>query len=162
MPSDQPNLSIAQHLLNCAYQHAIHCSPHEACGVLSGPLAVNSVDQFHPLANIINQLQQKDHHNWPNDSKKGYLIAPQALLKLEKQLSKTAQAIKVFMHSHLEVGAYFSEVDRKHALFNGKPLYPKALYLVSAVKNNKPDGTILAWFNHKIQAHQTIVLEKGQ
>ncbi len=155
---DKPSLPIPSHILKKCYQNAIENSPHEACGVLSGPIDVNAVEQFHPLENIINQLHQQDPKRWPRHSKNGYLIDPQALLKLENQLCRANQAIKVYVHSHVGVGAYFSQEDRQRASFNNQPINPCALYLVCAVKNKQPDGAILAWFSEFSQSFQTIAL----
>ena len=153
-----PSLSIPKHLMDICYQHAIQHIPHEACGVLSGPFDANHVDQFYPLENIINQLHAQNPQHWPRNSRNGYVIDPQAFLKLQNQLQKKHQAIKIYMHSHIDVGAYFSEEDQQRASLKGQPLLPEALYLVCAVKNKQPDGAILVWFDAASQAFQSLAV----
>ena len=36
-------------------------------------------------------------------------------------------------HSHIDVGAYFSDTDKKNALIDGEPTYPDAVYVVMSV-----------------------------
>jgi proteasome lid subunit RPN8/RPN11 len=44
--------------------------------------------------------------------------------------------LKTFYHSHPDHDAYFSDEDKKMALFDGEPTYPDAKHLVVSVYNN--------------------------
>jgi proteasome lid subunit RPN8/RPN11 len=65
-------------------------------------------------------------------------------MKILKEAEAKRMSIKAFYHSHPDHDAYFSEEDRKMAMFDGEPTYPDAAYLVVSVY----DGEIKdeAWF----------------
>jgi proteasome lid subunit RPN8/RPN11 len=66
---------------------------------------------------------------------------------LERRLGQEGQAIRVIYHSHVEVGAYFSAEDTKRALWDGQPLFPGVGYLVCGIKDRRPDGAVIAWYD---------------
>ena len=41
--------------------------------------------------------------------------------------------MRVIYHSHVDAGAYFSETDRRNAMVDGVPAYPRTTYVVVAV-----------------------------
>jgi proteasome lid subunit RPN8/RPN11 len=55
-------------------------------------------------------------------------------MTMNQLVSKDGYRLSVLYHSHVEVGAYFSETDRKSALLNGEPSYPGTIYLVLSVR----------------------------
>jgi proteasome lid subunit RPN8/RPN11 len=63
-----------------------------------------------------------------------------------KQLEEQGLVIKLFYHSHPEHDAYFSEEDKRLALFDNEPTYPDARYLVISVYNKKiRDQAFFEW-----------------
>ena len=58
--------------------------------------------------------------------------------------------IKIIYHSHVDVGAYFSEEDKKQATFDGGPVYPGTHYLVVDVTKEKVRGSkLFIWSDEK-------------
>ena len=157
-------INIPDALLRKCYEHGGETYPDEACGVLSG-----SIDQegdltgFHPIENTLEKLHAEDPERYPRTPREGYVLDAGAYMKLEKQLSGEGKKIKVIYHTHVDVGAYFSQEDKTQATWGDEPLFPGILYLVCGVKDKKPDGAILAVFNpetrefdeHRVDAPQS-------
>ncbi len=51
--------------------------------------------------------------------------------------------VSTIYHSHIDVGAYFSDTDKGQAAPQGEPLYPDATYLVVSVTGRK--GWLSRW-----------------
>ncbi|MDH4121824.1 MAG: M67 family metallopeptidase [Deltaproteobacteria bacterium] len=141
------DLAIPKSLLDECYGHGGETYPEEACGVLSGPQGEPRVDARHPFENRMTRLHQLDPVQYPRTGKDGYHMDPLAFLKLEKKLREDGREVKAIYHSHPDCGAYFSQEDTDQALWEGQPRHPGIVYLVCGVKQQRPDGAILAWFN---------------
>jgi proteasome lid subunit RPN8/RPN11 len=107
----------------------------EACGYLSGPasdplLASHATE----LENLANKYHRVDPESHPRTGREYFKINS---LKFERALTEGASAgrpLKVFFHSHLDSGAYFSSEDAASMTLGGgdAPTYELA-YLVTAV-----------------------------
>ena len=154
-------IPLPDQLLRLCYEHGSATYPDEGCGVLSGPIEQPELlTGFHPLENTLGKLHAADPENFPRTPGEGYVLDALAYVRLEKALQADGHRIKVIFHTHVEVGAYFSEEDRKRATWNGDPLFPGIFYLVCGVKNRAPDGAILAMFDEKTGDFQEHVVEK--
>lgn len=149
-------LTLPAHLLEQCYAHGRSAYPEEGCGVLSGPAddegaldgaIVGVVDTCHPLANIINQMHEEDPGRYPRTGKNAYFIDPGEMMRLDKALNAKGHKIKAIFHSHVDVGAYFSQEDKDRALWAGQPILPGIGYLVCGIKDGQPDGAVLAYFD---------------
>ena len=148
-------IDIPEALLSASFEHGIKAYPEEGCGVLSGPADTDTVDTFHPIENVLNRLHEEDPESYPRTAADGYVLDPQAMHKLERELAANKRKIKVIVHSHVDVGAYFSQEDKDRATWAGEPLLPGIVYLVCGVKENKPDGAILAYFDATSRTFET-------
>jgi adenylyltransferase/sulfurtransferase len=144
---NRPTLHIPPPLLERCFAHGAQAYPHEGCGVLSGPTLGDGVDAWHPIANILDRMHAEDSQRYPRTAADGYFMDPAEMLRLERALAKEQRKVKVIVHSHVEVGAYFSQEDKTRALWAGEPLLPGVAYLVCGIKAGRPDGAILAWFD---------------
>jgi proteasome lid subunit RPN8/RPN11 len=131
------NLRITQACVNRIEQAGrdAYQRDEEACGYLSGPLSdSNFCDEAVELENLANKYHQVDPEGHPRTGHDYFKING---LKFEKAIA-TAQnqnrAVKVFFHSHLDCGSYFSEEDAASMTMGGEggPTYELA-YLVTAV-----------------------------
>jgi proteasome lid subunit RPN8/RPN11 len=120
--------------------HARSTYPAECCGLLlqdsAGAIA------FRPIANVAGTTEISSRT--PRD---GYVMDPNALLKaLEETESKGGQ-LWAIVHSHPDVGAYFSREDKDMALGGGtEPLWPGVRYVVISVRAGKVDAArIYSW-----------------
>lgn len=107
----------------------------EACGYLEGPLAdALLVDRAIELPNLANKYHEVDPEGHPRTGREYFKINA---LKFERAISEGEAAgrpVKVFFHSHLDCGAYFSAEDAASMTMggNGAPSYELS-YLVTAV-----------------------------
>lgn len=107
----------------------------EACGYLEGPADDPLlVDRAVELENLANKYHAVDPEGHPRTGREYFKINA---LAFERALARSASAgrpVKVFFHSHLDCGAYFSAEDAASMTMDGgaRPAHPLA-YLVTAV-----------------------------
>ncbi len=142
-------LTIDRQILDQCYAFGTETYPEEACGVISGSKDEQGhLEAIHPMKNRMDEYHEKDPERFPRTNRNAYMIDPLEFNKLQRSLKKQEQQIKVIYHTHPDVGAYFSEKDRKDALLdNGDPRQPGVQYLVCGITNKQKDGAILATYN---------------
>ncbi len=116
--------------------HAVEEYPHEACGVI---MARDGERRLMRCRNDQNDLHARDPERFPRDARTAYHIADRdrlAMLKLEDAGFVPA----VIYHSHVDVGAYFSETDARQAMIDGEPMYPDSTYIVVSVVDRRVDA----------------------
>lgn len=123
--------------LEAVRRQAVEEYPHESCGVI---LVGEADRRLLPCRNIQDELHARDPERHPRDARTAYYIDPPDLLRIGR-LEVEGYAVAVIYHSHVDVGAYFSETDRRQALASGEPLYPEAAYLVTSVINRRVEAT---------------------
>jgi proteasome lid subunit RPN8/RPN11 len=84
--------------------------------------------------NVQDELHRRDPVRYPRDARTAYYIDPGDLLRIGR-LEGEGYTVAAIYHSHVDAGAYFSETDRRQALFGGAPAYPEATYIVTSVMN---------------------------
>jgi proteasome lid subunit RPN8/RPN11 len=115
--------------------------PREACGLLlageAGPraeLADNLADKYHAL----------DPDAYPRTAERAYVLDPLLIARAERR----GERLVAIFHSHVRVGAYFSEEDVRQALspFDDGPLYPGVDYVVFDAQDDGVRGfEVFAW-----------------
>jgi [CysO sulfur-carrier protein]-S-L-cysteine hydrolase len=110
--------------------------PAESCGVV---VARNGERRLVPCRNVQDELHARDPARYPRDARTAYYIDPADLLRIGR-LEGEGFAVTVIYHSHIDAGAYFSETDRRNALFDGEPLYPHATYVVTSVRERRVEA----------------------
>lgn len=90
-----------------------------------------------PVANVADRYHDRDPERFPRTSRTSYLMDPRAQLRVHESLADGRGELVAVWHSHVEVGAYFSEKDRADALVDGQPLLPGVEYLVLGVRGGK-------------------------
>jgi proteasome lid subunit RPN8/RPN11 len=142
------SLTIPDELLRRCFAHGAEGYPDEVCGVIIGPEGESDqLTEAVALANILNRLHASDPQHYPRTAREGYVLDPKEHMLLERRLGQEQKAIRVIYHTHVDVGAYFSQEDTKRALWEGEPLYPGVAYLVCGIRERQPDGAVLAWFD---------------
>ncbi|MBI4083282.1 MAG: Mov34/MPN/PAD-1 family protein [Candidatus Lambdaproteobacteria bacterium] len=160
MENDTRSTRVPPELLRKCYEHGRKSYPDEACGVLSGPAEdAAALAEAHPIENVINALHERDPEHYPRTGREGYVLDPRAFLKTEKALEAKGHRIKAIYHTHVDVGAYFSQEDRKQALWNDAPLFPDVFYLVCGVKNGQPDGAVVARYDEQAKTFSEVRLD---
>lgn len=106
----------------------------EACGYLEGPAAdALRCDTAFELENLANKYHRADPESHPRTGREYFKINS---LKFERAIESGAASgrpIKVFFHSHLDCGAYFSAEDAASMTMGGDAPTHELAYLVTAV-----------------------------
>jgi proteasome lid subunit RPN8/RPN11 len=111
----------------------------EACGYLTGPLDRGlHCDEAVELENLANKYHAVDPEGHPRTGHDYFKINGLKFEKAISQASDAGRAVKVFFHSHLDCGSYFSEEDAASMTMGGQgsPTY-RLSYLVTAVDQGK-------------------------
>lgn len=90
-----------------------------------------------PVPNAADRYHAADPERFPRTSRDSYLMEPKEQLRLQRELEAWGGEIVAVWHSHVEVGAYFSEKDRADAVLDGVQAVPGAEYLVLGVRGGR-------------------------
>ena len=124
-------ITIKPRILDAVYRHAIAEYPSECCGIVTGKKSESeSFEMSFPCRNLQNEMHAKDPKRFPRTSATAYFLDPNELFKIQKIARERGMEIKIIYHSHVNVGAYFSEEDKRQATYEGSPLYHGVFYLV--------------------------------
>jgi adenylyltransferase/sulfurtransferase len=104
-------------VLDEIYAHARAGYPEEVCGLIV------SEEEVRRCENRQNALHAEDPEHFTRDARTAYNLGPKDLFFLDKSL-RSARPVTVIYHSHVDVGAYFSEEDARAAAPDGELLYP--------------------------------------
>ena len=107
----------------------------ESCGLLVGPAEQPlEVDAIVPMENRANKLHALDPETYPRTGRMYFDLDPLKFERFVREGEGSGRPVKVLYHSHLDVGAYFSETDAQAATMGGDaPSYDLA-YLVTSVR----------------------------
>jgi proteasome lid subunit RPN8/RPN11 len=131
-----------------AHAKKSYASDEEACGYITGPDAVPALcDEAVPLANLANKYHAMDPEAYPRTGRTYFLIDPLQFAKAVDASKRGGRPVRVLYHSHLDVGAYFSETDAAAATMGGdRPSYEELRYLVTSVRQGVVDDhKLFAW-----------------
>jgi [CysO sulfur-carrier protein]-S-L-cysteine hydrolase len=122
----------------------------EACGYLEGPDSDPLLcDVAVELENLANKYHQVDPGAHPRTGREYFKVNSRKFERAITEGNEKKRPVKVFFHSHLDCGAYFSTEDAASmTLDGGEPTYELA-YLVTAV-----DGG-------EVTAHKLFVWDGG-
>ncbi len=114
----------------------------EACGYLEGPLDDPfAIDRAVELENQANKYHAVDPEGHPRTGREYFKINSLKFEKAIRVAGEQARAVKVFFHSHLDCGAYFSQEDAASMTLGGTGAPPHPLaYLVTAVDRGEVTG----------------------
>ena len=123
----------------------------EACGYLTGPESDPALcDQAVELENLANKYHEVDPENHPRTGHDYFKINGRKFEKAIEAARSEGRAVKVFFHSHLDCGSYFSEEDAASMTMGGQagPTYQLA-YLVTAVDRGEVTAHRLFIYNER-------------
>ena len=143
----QGGLSITRAALESVERaaRAAYRRDEEACGYLLGPEGNERlVDAAVELENLANKYHRADPEAHPRSGHDYFKINALKFGRAIDEGKRSGRPVKVFFHSHLDCGAYFSDEDAASMTMGGTadPEYDLA-YLVTAVD----DGSVTA---HKL------------
>ena len=149
----QGNVRITRAALGvvAAAARAGYARNEEACGYIDGPVSDPLLaDRAVELENLANKYHRADPEGHPRTGHDYFKINA---LKFERALSEgeaSGRPVKVFFHSHLDCGAYFSEEDAASMTMGAEsgPSY-ELCYLVTAVDRGE------------VTAHRLFIWDSG-
>jgi [CysO sulfur-carrier protein]-S-L-cysteine hydrolase len=115
-------------VLDDIYAHAVAGYPEEVCGLIIAEQEVRRCE------NRQNALHAEDPAHFTRDARTAYNLGPKDLFFLDKSL-RSARPVTVIYHSHVDVGAYFSEEDARAAAPDGELLYPVEYVVIDVQKD---------------------------
>jgi proteasome lid subunit RPN8/RPN11 len=112
----------------------------ESCGLLVGPAADGRLlDGLVPMVNRANALHRLDPEAYPRTGRTYFDIDSMKFEAAIRRGEVDGRPVKVLYHSHLDVGAYFSETDATVAkMGRDEPPWDLA-YLVTSVRGGRVD-----------------------
>jgi len=135
MSGETVNLELTPAALANSYAEAQRCYPEEACGLILGPADGPLCDEARACQNQQNRMHQLDPERFPRDATTAYCLGLKDLRILEDSAA-SPRPVKIIYHSHVDRGAYFSDEDRRAALFfDGTPTYPVDYLVISCHKD---------------------------
>jgi proteasome lid subunit RPN8/RPN11 len=133
-----------QPLMPAMAAHARSAYPAECCGLVLADAA--GTPRFVPVPNIAGTPAAAGNSN--RTGRDGYVMEPHALLEALEEAERSGGRLAVIVHSHPDVGAYFSKEDRDMALAGGEePLWPGVQYLVISCRRAGVDEARLFTWN---------------
>lgn len=126
------------------YEHARRDYPRECCGIVFGARDRPTADVVKPCLNIQDELHAADPALHRRDSRTAYNLGAGDLFVLQKSLRGESPA-KIVYHSHIDVGAYFSDTDQAAARMDDEPAYPVEYVVVDVKADGAHGAAQFAW-----------------
>jgi proteasome lid subunit RPN8/RPN11 len=126
------------------YAHARRDYPKECCGLVFGPRGGEGADRVRPCQNLQDELHAEDPVQHPRDARTAYNLGAGDLFALQKSL-RGETPVKIVYHSHVDVGAYFSDTDQAAARMGDEPAYPVEYLVVDARADGAHGAAQFAW-----------------
>jgi adenylyltransferase/sulfurtransferase len=139
-----PHPVLTPEALAAIYAHARRDFPNECCGMVFGPRDARDAGRAVACANIQNQLHAEDPKMHTRDARTAYNFGATDLFKLGKSL-RGPEPAKIVYHSHVDVGAYFSDTDQAAAQMDGEPTYPVDYVVVDVRKDGVGGAAQFTW-----------------
>jgi proteasome lid subunit RPN8/RPN11 len=130
-----PEAEIAPPVLLELSAHARETLPEECCGLVLG-------DDREPFGrvfrcrNVMTARHHEDPLTHPRDARQAYFMSPEDYLLAQKEADLAGERVTAVYHSHVDSGAYLSEMDLEYAEHKGFP-FPNADQIVIAVSEGK-------------------------
>jgi proteasome lid subunit RPN8/RPN11 len=126
---------------------AAYARDEESCGFLVGPAAEPLVvSEAVPMENRANKLHALDPETYPRTGRMYFDIDPLKFQRAIERGEATGVPVKVLYHSHLDVGAYFSDTDAAAAKMGGDaPAYDLAYLVTSVTRGEVVDHRLFVW-----------------
>ncbi len=108
--------------------------PSECCGIVTGGADVQRV---HPCRNRQDELHARDPEQHPRTSREAYDIDRNEMDRIFSDAASRGERVLAFYHSHIDCGAYFSQMDREVLTVFGEPEHPDAVHIVISVQDRR-------------------------
>ncbi len=116
----QPPVKVPARVWNELRSHALETRPEECCGLLLGE-APGRFDQALRCRNEMTRMHREDPVAFPRDGTEAFHMNEMDYLRIQEEAEQEGLRVTGVYHSHVGVGAYFSELDQAFAV---QPLFP--------------------------------------
>lgn len=144
MGPSPPHPVLTADALAAIFEHARRDYPKECCGIVYGPRDAAVADRATACLNIQDRLHAEDPARHPRDARTAYNLDAPDLFRLQKSL-RGATPAKIVYHSHVDVGAYFSDTDQAAAQLDGEPTYPVEYVVIDVRKDAVGGAAQFTW-----------------
>jgi len=125
---------LTSHTIELISKQAIAEYPSECCGIVTGNA---SAQRVHPCRNRQDELHAKDPEHHPRTSREAYDIDRNEMERIFSDAAARGEQVICFYHSHIDCGAYFSNMDKEVLTVFGEPEFPDAVHVVVSVEERK-------------------------
>lgn len=108
--------------------------PSECCGIVTGN---SSSQRVHPCRNRQDELHARDSEHHPRTSREAYDIDRNEMERIFADAAAKGEQVVCFYHSHIDCGAYFSQMDKEVLTVFGEPELPEAVHVVVSVQDRQ-------------------------
>lgn len=124
-------VAIPGRLLNEIFTHARESHPEECCGLLTGR-SPGSFEAVHRCRNEMTRLHRRDPVAYPRGGREAFHMSERDYLRVLREAEVAGVRVTGVYHSHVDAGAYFSELDQEFALQDLFP-FPEVHHLVVSI-----------------------------
>jgi len=82
-------------------------------------------------------LHTKDPESHPRTSREAYDIDRNEMERIFADAAASGEQVVGFYHSHIDCGAYFSQMDKEVLTVFGEPEFPGAVHVVVSVQDRQ-------------------------
>ena len=130
-----PPVVLPGRILNELCAHAIQSLPEECCGLVLG----DDHQRFQRIIRCRNEMTQRhqaDSKAYPRDGRRAFYMNELDYMNAIEQAEAAGGRVTAVYHSHVDAGAYLSEMDLEYA---ENPLFPfpHADHIVAGVHDRK-------------------------
>lgn len=130
-----PPVAIPRRLLNEIFTQAIETLPEECCGLVLGTAG----ERYREVArcrNEMTRLHRRDPETFPRDGREAFYMSERDYLEAKTRAEVRGERVTAVYHSHVDYGAYLSELDQAYAAQALFP-FPDADQLVVSVLDGR-------------------------
>ena len=151
---------IPNNILAEIYSQAEQEYPEECCGWIL--CTKEKSYTYVPSRNLQNKYHQIDPENYPRTARDAFLMDALKLSQDTEKIQKEGGSLYCIVHSHIDVGAYFSEEDKKQMAERDmtSSIYPAECYLVVSVQQKKVKEDALFYFDESQKDFLEAVINK--
>ena len=126
-----PAAVLPERILNELFAHAREVHPEECCGLVIGD-AAEPYARVVRCTNDMTQHHKRDPQNFPRDGRRAFWMNEREYMEAFDEAEKSGQDVTAVYHSHIDVGAYLSDMDLEFAEQPHFP-FPEADHIVLSV-----------------------------
>ncbi len=127
-------MCLTQGSVDAISKQAIAKYPCECCGIVTGN---ESSQRVHPCRNRQDELHAKDPETYPRTGREAYDIDRNEMEQIFAAAAAKGEHVVCFYHSHIDCGAYLSQMDKDVLTVLGEPEFPEAMHVVISVQERQ-------------------------